>query len=306
MLSVTTILYILVVLGIFTFLQALTLMLGSRRAMQAASLRRKAMADGVSPWLAELLLTRRVADFEMLVRGSGVAQSPTNVLTGMAVAVLIVVLGFTLAGYNALYSLAAGLVAGGLLPLLVLKRLRSRRFTKLTVQLPEALDMLVRSLRAGLPVPIGIGMIGREMPDPVASEFRQVSDALSYGLGLKDALEELGRRLPIAEVTYMVAAIRVQYSTGGNLSEVLSSLADVMRERTRFKMKVKALSAESRVSGNIMMLVPFLMIGGMLYLRPEFYKDVPESSLLQMVLGGAAVLLAIGILLMRRIVNVRA
>lgn len=305
MFTPTMIVYIVAVLAIFAFLQGMAMVLAGAFA-EGRTLRRRTMADGVSPWLAEILLTRRMADFEALVRGSGLRHSATRVATFMALLVLAVMLGLDFWGYDALRSLVGGLIVGGVVPLLVLLRLRSRRMAKLTIQLPDAIDMLVRALRAGLPVPVGIRMIATEMSDPVGREFREVFDAMSYGLDLREALEQLAYRLQVPEVKYLVAAIRIQYASGGNLSEVLDTLSSVMRARVRFKLKVRALSAESRVSGNIMALVPFVLSGGMIYLRPDFYKEVPHSPFLQMVLGIAACLLVIGIILMRRIVNIRA
>lgn len=303
--SLISLFYLLVVLAIFAFLQAL-LMLLDPVAREARGLRRRTLADGLSPWLAEILLTRRIADFEALIAGSGTRHSPARVLIGMGFVVVVGTLGLTLAGYEGVRSFAGGLIVGAVLPLLVLMRMRRSRLANLVMQLPDAIDTLVRSLRAGLPIPIGIRMIASDMPDPVRTEFRHVCDAMSYGLDLREALEQLARRLQVAEVKYMVAAIRIQYTSGGNLAEVLSSLSAVMRERVRFKMKVKALSAESRLSGNIMAAAPFLVVGGMFYLHPEFYKDVPGSPLLRAIMGGAAVLIFVGIVLMRRLVNIRA
>lgn len=303
--SLISLFYLLVVLAIFAFLQAL-LMLLDPVAREARGLRRRTLADGLSPWLAEILLIRRIADFEALIAGSGTRHSPARVLIGMGFVVVVGTLGLTLAGYEGVRSFAGGLIVGAVLPLLVLMRMRRSRLANLVMQLPDAIDTLVRSLRAGLPIPIGIRMIASDMPDPVRTEFRHVCDAMSYGLDLREALEQLARRLQVAEVKYMVAAIRIQYTSGGNLAEVLSSLSAVMRERVRFKMKVKALSAESRLSGNIMAAAPFLVVGGMFYLHPEFYKDVPGSPLLRAIMGGAAVLIFVGIVLMRRLVNIRA
>jgi tight adherence protein B len=106
-------------------------------------------------------------------------------------------------------------------------------------------------------------------------------------------------------VRYMVAAIRIQYSTGGNLADVLASLAEVMRERVRLKTKVKALTAETRLSGNIMSVMPFALVAGIYALRPDFYDEVPHSQVLQTIIGIAAALLLTGVVLMRRIVNIR-
>jgi tight adherence protein B len=143
------------------------------------------------------------------------------------------------------------------------------------------------------------------MPDPIGGEFKRVYDSMSYGLDLKDALDQMAGRLRVGEVHYMIAAIRIQYATGGNLSEVLATLASVIRERVRLKGKVKALSAESRLSGNIMSFMPFLVVAGLNFIRPDFYDDVPHNVTLQYIMAGALCLVFIGIVLIRRIVNIR-
>jgi tight adherence protein B len=303
--SPAVVLYIVLVLAFFSLLQAGSLMLANRKLGDSMNLRRKTLADGVSPWLAEILLTRRFHDFEFLVQSSGVRYSSMEILTAMASTTLIVMIGANFAHYNAIYGLAAGIFLGVVVPVIVLLRMRRRRLAQFILQLPEAIDMLVRSLRAGHPIPLGIKIVANAMPNPIGGEFRIVFDTMSYGLDLKDALENLSSRVRVLEVKYMVAAIRIQYATGGNLAGVLSSLANVMRERVRLKMKVKALSAESRFSANVMIVMPFVLLGGMYYLRPELYADVPTSPTLQAIMEGAAFLLALGIVLMRRIVNIR-
>ncbi|HEV2550072.1 MAG TPA: type II secretion system F family protein [Stellaceae bacterium] len=295
------IVYVVVVLAIFTLLQAILLAFPASQKGDAVSLRRKTLADGVGPWLGEL-----AHDFENLVLISGSGWSPTVWLCAMAgTTAFVMLLVYFLLAAAPLLALLAGIVAGVLLPLLVLTMLRRRRLAKLALQLPDALDMLVRSLRVGHPIPIGIEGVANEMPNPIGGEFRRVFDSMAYGLDLKDALEHMSDRLRVPEVRYMVAAIRIQYATGGNLADVLASLAEVMRERVRLKAKVRAITAETRLSGNIMSVMPFVLVGGMFWLRPELYEDVPKSVALQIIMGAAAALLAIGIVLMRRIVNIR-
>ena len=299
------IVYVLIVLAVFCLLQALSLMTSEKGAPNAPSLRRKTLADGFSPWLADLVITRQVRDFEALIASSGMPFPAVQVLITMALTTFVITALLTFLGTNPALSAGYGFAIGIAAPLLVVRQIRDRRMAKLVSQLPDALDMLVRSLRAGHPVPIGIGMVGTEMPKPIGGEFKRVYDGMSYGLDLKHSLEDMASRLHVTEVTYMVAAIRIQYSTGGNLSEVLASLANVMRERVRLKMKVRAATAETRLSAVVMAVIPFLLIGGVFYLRPDFYKDVPESGILQAILAGAGSLLVTGMLLMRRLVNIR-
>src|SRR5215472_5398916 len=265
------IVYGLAVMALFCLFQALSLMTGESGVSDAPSIRRKTLADGFSPWLADLVITRQVRDFESLIASSGIPFSAMQVLIAIAVVTLVVTAVFTFLGSNPALSAGYGVVIGAAAPLLIIRQVRHRRMAKLVSQLPDALDMLVRSLRVGHPVPIGIGMIGSEMPSPIGGEFKRVYDSMSYGLDLKDALEHMSSRLQVAELTYMVAAIRIQFATGGNLSEVLASLSSVMRERVRLRMKVRATTAETRFSATVMSVVPFLLIGGIYLIKRDFY-----------------------------------
>jgi tight adherence protein B len=295
------IIYVVVVLAIFTLMQAILLAVPASDQTKPVSLRRKTLSDGIGPWLGEF-----ARDFENLVLISGSGWSPTVWLSAMAgVTASVMLAAYFFLHATALTALLDGMVAGVVLPLMVLSVLRRRRLAKLALQLPEALDMLVRSLRVGHPIPIGIEGVANEMPNPIGGEFRRVFDSMAYGLDLKDALEHMSDRLRVPEVRYMVAAIRIQFATGGNLADVLATLAEVMRERVRLKAKVKALTAETRLSGNIMSVLPFVLVGGVFYLRPEMYQDVPNSAVLQFIMGTAVALLLVGIVLMRRIVNIR-
>jgi tight adherence protein B len=289
------------------FLAVFTLMLGVSMAAASAPktdtprLRRTTLAEGRAPRLA-----RVARDFENLVTASGAGVAPAEFVIGMAAAAAGVMIGANLiAGAGPLACLAGGVVLGGVLPVVTLMAMRRRRRARLVSQLPEALDTLVRSLRVGHPVPAGIEMIATEMPDPIGSEFRWVFASMSYGLDLREALELMSERLRVPEVRYTVAAIRIQFATGGDLAEILASLARVMRERLRLAMKVRALTAETRVSGTIMSIMPFTVVGGISCLRPDFYQAVPESPALQAIMAGAAVLLVAGVLLIRHIVNIR-
>lgn len=298
--------YVIVVLALFSLFQGLSMMVGERPSEGPASLRRKTLAEGISPWLAEIFVIQRIRDFELIISSSGIRFSPSQVVMGMAVTTSAVMLAMDFAKFGLFSSVAGGFVVGSVVPILVIRRWRLRRMALLVRQLPDALDAMVRSLRVGHPVAAAIAMIGTEMPDPIGTEFKRVSDAMSYGRDLKDALEGLSARLSVPDVRYLVGVIRIQHSTGGNLADILSSLSHVIRQRMQLAMKVKALSAETRFSAKVMAALPFLLAGGILFLRPDFYKEVPGSAVLQDIMAGAGALIAIGILLMRRIVNVRA
>jgi len=302
------ILYLVVVAAFFGLLMGLSSLqaeIAARRAeAPAAVLRRRTLADGLSPWVLDLVSFALVAKFEALVSTSGLAKTPQAVVVFMGVLTTLATFGFTAWGLGA-WSVVIGLILGCALPLHVLARMRKKRFVKIGAQLPEALDMLVRSLRAGHPVPTGIRMIATEMPAPIGGEFRLVHESMAYGLDLREALERMALRLHIAEISYMVTAIRIQHTSGGNLSEVLSTLAKVIREREKLKLKVQALSAESRLSGNILSVLPFVLVLGFNWINPNYYQEVWKQPAQLYLMGFALFLAATGVVLIGRIVKIR-
>lgn len=300
--------YTIAILAFFLLLQGWASLRAAKeaeaRTEPGETLRRRTLADGLSPWLIDLVTFKVIRNFENLIATSGVGISANFALLLMEVLTTVIIVASAFAGLG-LWSVAIGLLLGGALPVSVLTTLRKRRFSRIGQQLPEALDMLVRSLRAGHPVPMGIKMIAHEMQEPIGGEFMRVHEAMSYGLNLREALEAMARRLHIAEVNYMVSAIRIQYWSGGNLSEVLATLAIVIRERKKLRMKVSALSAESRLSGHILAALPFVVAIAINWINKDFYKDVPNHPAQIYVLAFAGFLVLVGIVLVRRIVNIR-
>jgi tight adherence protein B len=128
---------------------------------------------------------------------------------------------------------------------------------------------------------------------------------MSYGLDFKDALEKMGKRVPLRDINYMIVAMRIQHSTGGSLAEILTSLASVIRARQNLFGKVRALSAESRFAGKILGGMPFAVVGVLLLMNPHYYDDAKTSTGLAITLGVAAFLAVIGVLGMRKVVNIR-
>lgn len=271
---------------------------------QAPSLRRKALVDEGGPWLSFFLLSSPVQSLDALVKSSGLGRSTASVLIFMSIATTVAAVAVSVTGQGPVLCLLAGAIVGVALPLIVLLRRRRQRFAKFTDQLPEAIFMLVRSIQAGHPITAGIGMLAKQMPDPLGGEMQLVFDAMSYGLDLRQALEKLTQRVPVEELHYMVAAIRIQYAAGGGLAEILSLLGHVMRERKKLRMKVIAMSAESRWSGYILAAMPILLVGGLIGLNPGYYDDVHTNSLLVYILAGAAILVVSGFVMVKRIVNI--
>ncbi|MBW7850745.1 MAG: type II secretion system F family protein [Rhodospirillales bacterium] len=277
---------------------------GSQEAM--LKLRRKSpdeQTSGPARWLARLSPYRKLDD---AIAAAGIAI-PTYRLALMMVALTVIGIAVATKMFAVPWAVAVGLglVAGLLVPVIGIAGLRRRRLVRFQQQLPEAIDMIVRSLRAGHPISTAIGAVAREMPDPVGSEFGLVFDEMTYGLDLREALVNLGARVPVSDLRYMIVAVRVQYGTGGNLAEVLSSLSRVMRERARMHHKITALSAEGRFSALILTILPFFTAGLIAYLNPDYYRSVMSDPAFPFLIGGGLTGLVIGIFVMHRLVNFR-
>jgi tight adherence protein B len=267
-------------------------------------LRRRMLGD-VSPWLATVLSASPLRWIDGLILTSGVAVRTERIILTMTSAFPIGVLLLYFARLNPFTCvLGAGIIAFAF-PIWLLYFIRRRRLNKIVSQLPEAIDVLVRSLRAGHPVPTGIRMIASEMPDPIKTEFRLVSDAMTYGLDLRAAMDRMEQRIPVPELRYMTAAVRIQYATGGNLGEILASLAGVMRDRRKLDLKVKALSAEARLSGKILSVIPFLIAGVIQFFNPTYYEEANTNTVLAYLLGFAILLVFAGIFALRRLAQIK-
>ncbi len=188
-------------------------------------------------------------------------------------------------------------------PLLFLMFRRSRRQKTFGAQLPECLDVVVRSLRAGHPSPVAIALVAREMPDPIGTEFGMVSDEMTYGLPLAEGVTNMMNRVGLEDLRLLVIAISIQATTGGNLSDILANLSKVIRERAMLRSKIKALSGEGRMSAIVLSVFPFLLAGVISLMAPDYYTSVADSPIVRYGIGAALVLMAIGDYIMYRMVN---
>ena len=204
-----------------------------------------------------------------------------------------------------LEAFGAALFCCTLLPLLVLKFKRGRRQKTFGAQFPDALDIIVRSLRAGHPVPVAINMVTREMADPVGTEFGIVNDEVTYGADLETAMRNLYFRIGQDDLPLFVTAVAIQTSTGGNLGEILENLSAVIRQRFKMRRKIRALASEGRASAMILSSLPILMFLVIQVITPEFYASVWNEDLTKICLSAAGGWMLIGNLIMFRMVNFR-
>jgi tight adherence protein B len=223
------------------------------------------------------------------------------IIIGM-IAIFAAVVGFH---GNVMYAFLAALFSGVVLPPIVLKVLRSRRQKKFSAQFPDGIDIIVRSLRAGHPVPIAITMVGKEMTDPIGSEFGIVSDELTYGSDLETAMRNLYFRVGTDDLPLFVTAVAIQRTTGGNLGEILENLSAVIRDRFKMRRKIRALAAEGRASALILSSLPIGMFITIQFLVPTFYGSVWNQDLTKLALGLAAGWMGVGNFIMWRMVNFR-
>lgn len=181
--------------------------------------------------------------------------------------------------------------------------LRARRIKKFTYQLPQAIDIIVRSLNAGHPLPTSIAMCAREMPDPIGSEFGILSDQITFGSELDQALVNMADRVGAPEVNLLGVTINVQRGTGGNLSEILENLSQMIRDRLMIKAKIKAISAEGRFTSWIMLAFPFVLFYMIRALVPTYFDIVWESGYGTAITLGCLTAIGMGMIVVRRLVN---
>jgi tight adherence protein B len=248
----------------------------------------------------------RSSNLNRLILQSGTSWGVAGfagLFVGGSVAVLFTLL--VLFSANVLIAVGGGLLGGAGLVYLMLMRMRAARLRKLEAQLPEAIDILVRSLKAGHPILAAIRLVRRELPDPIATEFGILADEITYGLDLETAMNNLATRVGQEDLTLVVIATGIQASAGGNLAEILGGMSHVVRERLKMRLKVKAMSAEGRFSALLLSILPFALFGLLWMIAPNFYGEVWDQPFVKPVLFAATVWLVIGNMLMHRMVRFR-
>jgi tight adherence protein B len=248
-----------------------------------------------------------------------IAQSGLSISTGR---MLLLMLGLSGASFLfLLYLVNLAAIPGSLLmglggviicplmgigiPFVVLTYLKGRRIQKFNEQLPDALDIMVRGLQAGHPISAAMGLVTKEMGDPMGTEIGIAVDEMTYGLDMREAMENMSRRIELQDFQYVVVSINIQGETGGNLAEVLQRLSSVIRDRYRMFQKIRAVSSEGRLSAIVLSMLPFVVGAGLFAWNPNWYLDVLDDPwFLPTFLGGLGLML-FGIYILYRMVNFR-
>jgi tight adherence protein B len=202
-----------------------------------------------------------------------------------------------------LITLGLAVVAAVTVLAAFLLQVRRRRIGRFTEQLPDAIDVIVRGLRAGHPFRVALGLAAREMPDPIGSEFGILADEISFGLEQKIALDHLARRVGQPDLTFLSIAVNIQGETGGNLAEILYRLSLLLRSRMKLRLKIRAVSSEGRLSAVFLSAMPFVLILIIHLIHPSYFGDVRYHPLFVPAIVLGLLLLACGNFVMYRMVN---
>jgi tight adherence protein B len=308
------ILYLALFIGVLLIFDGIVQFVARGKGEETVNRRLRMLASGADPEEVLRLLRRRrqakgleripgLREWYTLVVHSGLGIDPGRLLAIMVASATGFFLLLLALGFAMLIALPLALLVGVGLPVMVLIQIRSRRAREFSRQLPDGIDLMVRSLRAGHPLNTAFQVIAREMPDPLGSEMGVVADAITYGDDLTDAVLAFADRVGVEDARYLAVAINIQAGTGGNLARVLEALAQVIRNRFAMLRKIKALSAEGRMTALIVTAVPFIIFFALNFLSPTYYGDVADDPLYMPFLAIGATLTVFNAIVLRRLVR---
>ena len=217
--------------------------------------------------------------------------------------VLLVTLAMKMRGAPFLLSFLLGVFVGVGIPHFVIGKMINRRVAKFTSNFPDAIELMVRGLRSGLPITETLGIVAGEIPGPVGVEFRMVSDKMKIGRTMEAALQDTADRLGTPEFQFFVITLAIQRETGGNLAETLSNLADVLRKRAQMKLKIRAMSSESKASAYIVGSLPFVVFGLVWMINPHYMAPFFSDERLMIAGIGGMIWMGMGGAIMAKMVN---
>lgn len=275
------------------------------RAAKRASLLRRAVPLSTVPAIEKLLaqFSRVVGPLAGLIQQSGLPVTVGQLVLGT---LLLALVGFAVAMQLGAGVWVALAVSGVLtaIPYVAVRHAAKRRIAKFEEQFPEAIDLIARAMRAGHALTTALGMVAEEIGEPVRGEFTLLHDRQNFGMPLPDALRSLGERVPSLDARFFVTAVLTQREAGGNLAEVLDNLAAVIRERFKLKRQVRVLSAHGRITGWILGMLPFVIGAALYVVAPDHISKLFTDQLGHQIVAGALVLQVIGVIAIRKIVNI--
>ena len=222
--------------------------------------------------------------------------------TSLGIALAVATLLFLRSGSLAL-SFGVGVLVGAGLPHMLVGRQIKKRTAQFNAKFPDAIELLVRGLRSGLPVTETLAVVSQEVPGPVGQEFRGIVERIKIGKTMEDSLQDTADRLGIPEFNFFCITLAIQRETGGNLAETLSNLADVLRKRSQMKLKIKAMSSESKASAYIVGSLPFIVFCLVYWMNPDYLTGFFTDDRLIVAGMGGLVWMSIGGFIMAKMVN---
>ncbi|CAN5394602.1 N/A [soil metagenome] len=234
---------------------------------------------------------------------TGKNWTPGKYLTAGIIIMLIIATLLKMKGLPILLCLLVGAFAGLFFPHLAVGYMIKKRVGQFNKRFPDAIELLVRGLRSGLPISETLGVVGSEVPGPVGEEFRSVSDKIKIGRTMDVAMQETADRLGTPEFQFFVISLTIQRETGGNLAETLSNLATVLRMRAQMKLKIKAMSSESKASAYIIGALPFIVFGLIYSINPNYMGGFFVDTRLMITGGGGLIWMSLGAFIMSRMIS---
>jgi tight adherence protein B len=269
----------------------------------AGILRQRKMSD--LPWLQDLLASMtNLGGLEKLLQQANSQMSIgmffllSGALGGAGVLIAI------MKDYGLLTAMGFSL-AGLALPWLYIKRKRKRRFKEFERQLPEALDLMARALRAGHAFSVGMKMIGDEFPDPIGPEFSRTVEEISFGIDVPQAMNNLNDRVISTDLKFFITALVVQRETGGNLAEIIEAISRLIRQRFELFGRVKALSAEGRMSGIILFCMPLVMTAVLWIMNEAYIRILIEDEIGRIMALASGLLMVVGAYVMKNMCDIK-
>ena len=303
--------------------------LNRRAAQKAVNRRLELLKSGASAQQIDALLRRHVTSrlspdagrverayhrFQQTVQIAGIGMAPRTIIVACLVSFAIAAAALLLIAVSSGFAITAGtfelvLVASACLtialPLMVITRRRDKRRRQMEEQFPIALDVFTRALRAGHPVSAAMDLLTKEMEDPLGSEFGLVADEVAYGADLNASLMDMADRWDLPDIRMFAVSLSLQSETGGNLAEILGNLSGVIRDRHSMYMKVRALSSEGRMSGWVLSGLPVLTFLMLFTLNSKFFFDVASDPIFIYGFSSLAVLYVIGVISIRRMIDLK-
>ena len=281
-----------------------TMSAGSHGGEQNISIIKERMLSKTPMMQRVLLRIPRVGAMDRLLQQSGVTWSVSDFFGLTLIAFLAALVGAIYLPLPWVFRILIAVVAG-LLPYFYVTRAKVKRLDRIEQQLPDALDLMGRALRAGHAFPTALKMVGDEMSDPIAAEFRVAFDEVNFGIAMPEALMNLATRVPSTDLRYFVIAVLIQRETGGNLSELLASISAIIRERIKLMGQVRVLSAEGKMSAWVLGLLPFGAALMIQLTNPKFLEVLYTDPGGRKMLAVVGVMMLLGVLAMRKIIHIR-